>query len=401
MTTRVIEGEDVEATSMSPALTFLLATACGLIAANLYYAQPLAGIIGAELGLSAGATGLIVTLTQIGYGVGLLFVVPLGDLIENRRLVVSSVAMAVLSLLAAALAPHAAPFLIAAFLVGVSSVAVQVIVPYAAHMAPHAIRGRVVGNVMSGLMAGIMLARPVSSLLSEVVSWRGVFLTSAAVMALLAVVLFRLLPARMPEARLGYGSLMASMGRLALHTPILRRRAIYHAFLFAAFSLFWTTTPLYLSGPHFNLSQGEIALFALAGAAGTVAAPIAGRMADRGWTRAATFLALVAVALSFAVTHLAPEGSHLALAILVVAAIVLDFGVTTNLVLGQRAIFTLGAEFRSRLNGIYMATFFMGGAIGSAVGGWAYAVGEWGAASWIGFALPVAALLYFLTEKRD
>ncbi|SNB82368.1 MULTISPECIES: MFS transporter [unclassified Agrobacterium] len=401
MTTRVIEGDDVEATSISPALTFLLATACGLIAANLYYGQPLAGIIGAELGLSAGATGLIVTLTQIGYGIGLLFVVPLGDLVENRKLVVSSVAMAVLSLVGAAFAPHAAPFLIAAFLVGVSSVAVQVIVPYAAHMAPHAIRGRVVGNVMSGLMAGIMLARPVSSLLSEVVSWRGVFLTSAAVMAPLAVVLFRLLPARMPDARLSYGALMASMGRLALHTPILRRRAIYHAFLFAAFSLFWTTTPLYLSGPHFNLSQGEIALFALAGAAGTVAAPIAGRMADRGWTRAATFFALVAVALSFAVTHLAPEGSHLALAILVVAAIVLDFGVTTNLVLGQRAIFTLGAEFRSRLNGIYMATFFMGGAIGSAVGGWAYAVGEWQAASWIGFALPVAALLYFLTEKRD
>lgn len=401
MTTRVIEGDDVEATSISPALTFLLATACGLIAANLYYGQPLAGIIGAELGLSAGATGLIVTLTQIGYGIGLLFVVPLGDLVENRKLVVSSVAMAVLSLVGAAFAPHAAPFLIAAFLVGVSSVAVQVIVPYAAHMAPHAIRGRVVGNVMSGLMAGIMLARPVSSLLSEVVSWRGVFLTSAAVMALLAVVLFRLLPTRMPDARLSYGALMASMGRLALHTPILRRRAIYHAFLFAAFSLFWTTTPLYLSGPHFNLSQGEIALFALAGAAGTVAAPIAGRMADRGWTRAATFFALVAVALSFAVTHLAPEGSHLALAILVVAAIVLDFGVTTNLVLGQRAIFTLGAEFRSRLNGIYMATFFMGGAIGSAVGGWAYAAGEWQAASWIGFALPVAALLYFLTEKRD
>lgn len=400
MTTRVIDGDDVEATSISPALTFLLATACGLIAANLYYGQPLAGIIGAELGLSAGATGLIVTLTQIGYGVGLLFVVPLGDLVENRKLVVSSVSMAVLSLAAAAFAPHAAPFLIAAFLVGVSSVAVQVIVPYAAHMAPHAIRGRVVGNVMSGLMAGIMLARPVSSLLSEVVSWRGVFLTSAAVMALLAVVLFRLLPIRMPEARLSYGALMASMGRLALHTPILRRRAIYHAFLFAAFSLFWTTTPIYLSGPHFNLSQGEIALFALAGAAGTVAAPIAGRMADRGWTRVATLFALVSVALSFAVTHLAPEGSHPALAILVVAAIVLDFGVTTNLVLGQRAIFTLGAEFRSRLNGIYMATFFMGGAIGSAVGGWAYAVGEWQAASWIGFALPMAALLYFLTEKR-
>ncbi len=400
MTTRTIEGQGLHEASISPALTFLLASACGLIAANLYYGQPLAGIIGAELGLSSAATGLIVTLTQIGYGVGLLFVVPLGDLVENRKLVVSAVSMAVLSLVAAAFAPHASPFLFAAFLIGVSSVAVQVIVPYAAHMAPHAIRGRVVGNVMSGLMVGIMLARPVSSLLSEVVSWRGVYLVSALVMAILAVVLFRLLPVRQPESRLGYGALMASMGKLAVNTPLLQRRAIYHAFMFAAFSLFWTTTPLYLSGPHFNLSQGEIALFALAGAAGAVAAPIAGRVADRGWTYPATFAAMVMVALSFAVTHLAPEGSHLALAILVVAAIVLDFGVTTNLVLGQRAIFTLGTEFRSRLNGIYMATFFMGGAIGSAVGGWAYSVGEWSIASWVGFAMPVAALVYFLTEKR-
>lgn len=400
MTTRTIEGQGLHEASISPALTFLLASACGLIAANLYYGQPLAGIIGAELGLSSAATGLIVTLTQIGYGVGLLFVVPLGDLVENRKLVVSAVSMAVLSLVAAAFAPHASPFLFAAFLIGVSSVAVQVIVPYAAHMAPHAIRGRVVGNVMSGLMVGIMLARPVSSLLSEVVSWRGVYLVSAVVMAILAVVLFRLLPVRQPESRLGYGALMASMGKLAVNTPLLQRRAIYHAFMFAAFSLFWTTTPLYLSGPHFNLSQGEIALFALAGAAGAVAAPIAGRVADRGWTYPATFAAMVMVALSFAVTHLAPEGSHLALAILVVAAIVLDFGVTTNLVLGQRAIFTLGAEFRGRLNGIYMATFFMGGAIGSAVGGWAYSVGEWSIASWVGFAMPVAALVYFLTEKR-
>ncbi|MFK0384413.1 MFS transporter [Agrobacterium sp. NPDC090273] len=400
MTTRTIEGQGLHEASISPALTFLLASACGLIAANLYYGQPLAGIIGAELGLSSAATGLIVTLTQIGYGVGLLFVVPLGDLVENRKLVVSAVSMAVLSLVAAAFAPHASPFLFAAFLIGVSSVAVQVIVPYAAHMAPHAIRGRVVGNVMSGLMVGIMLARPVSSLLSEVVSWRGVYLVSALVMAILAVVLFRLLPVRQPESRLGYGALMASMGKLAVNTPLLQRRAIYHAFMFAAFSLFWTTTPLYLSGPHFNLNQGEIALFALAGAAGAVAAPIAGRVADRGWTYSATFAAMVMVALSFVVTHLAPEGSHLALAILVVAAIVLDFGVTTNLVLGQRAIFTLGAEFRGRLNGIYMATFFMGGAIGSAVGGWAYSVGEWSIASWVGFAMPVAALVYFLTEKR-
>src|SRR5690606_23634543 len=137
--------------------------ACGLIVANIYYAQPLAGLIGSDLGFSPETTGLIVTLTQIGYGLGLIFVVPLGDLVENRRLIVTTVAMAILALIGAALAPHAGLFLGAVFLIGVSSVAVQMIVPMAAHMTPDATRGRVVGSIMSGLMVGIMLARPVSS----------------------------------------------------------------------------------------------------------------------------------------------------------------------------------------------------------------------------------------------
>ncbi|KXG85978.1 MFS transporter [Agrobacterium bohemicum] len=400
MTSTVLGSEPAQEEAISSAMIFLLASACGLIVANLYYAQPLAGVIGAELGLSAGATGLIVTLTQIGYGLGLLFVVPLGDLIENRKLIVTTVGMAVAALIAAALAPHASQFLTAVFLVGISSVAVQMILPLAAHMTPDASRGRVVGSIMSGLMVGIMLARPLSSVLSELVSWRGVFLMSAVVMAVLALVLYRLLPRRMPDAKLPYRALLASMAKLAANTPLLQRRAIYQAGMFSAFSLFWTVTPLYLSGPAFRLSQGEIALFALAGAAGAIAAPIAGRLADRGWTWAATLGALLAAMASFLITHIAPEGSHLALALLVVAAIVLDFAVTTNLVLGQRAIFTLGAEFRSRLNGIFMATFFMGGAVGSAVGGWAYSQGQWVAASWLGFALPALAFACFLTERR-
>lgn len=400
MTSTAIGAEPGREETLSSAMIFLLASACGLICANIYYAQPLAGMIAAELGLSPAATGLIVTLTQIGYGLGLLFVVPLGDLIENRKLIVTTVAMAVAALLGAAIAPHAAQFLVAVFLVGLSSVAVQMIVPLAAHMTPDATRGRVVGSVMSGLMVGIMLARPVSSALSEVVSWRGVFLMSAGMMAVLALVLYRLLPRRVPNSKLAYRTLLASMGKLAISTPLLQRRAFYHAGMFSAFSLFWTVTPIYLSGPAFRLSQGEIALFALAGAAGAVAAPIAGRIADRGWTWGATLAALLAGMASFLITHIAPEGSHLALALLVVAAIVLDFAVTTNLVLSQRAIFTLGAEFRSRLNGIFMATFFMGGAVGSALGGWAYATGQWAAASWLGFALPAAGLLVFLTEGR-
>ncbi|SEE55329.1 Predicted arabinose efflux permease, MFS family [Rhizobiales bacterium GAS188] len=381
-------------------MTFLLAAACGLIAANIYYAQPLAGPISAELGLSPQATGLIVTLTQIGYGAGLLLIVPLGDLIENRRLVLALIGVAALALLGAALSTQPLAFLAAALFIGIGSVAVQVLVPYAAHMAPEAVRGRVVGNVMSGLMVGIMLARPVASFITAISSWHVVFSLSAGAMVVLAVVLAQALPKRVPASKLRYGELLASMGRLVLTTPILRRRALYQACQFGAFSLFWTTTPLLLAGSDFHLSQAGIALFALAGAAGAVAAPIAGRVADRGWIRPATALAMLAVAAAFLMTHIGPAGSTLALALLVAAAILLDFGVQANVVLGQRALFALGAEYRSRLNGLYMSTFFAAGALGSALGGFAYAQGGWTLTSWVGFALPVIGLLCLATERR-
>ncbi|MDQ0318349.1 putative MFS family arabinose efflux permease [Pararhizobium capsulatum DSM 1112] len=387
--------------SLSPSMTFLLAAACGLIAANLYYAQPLIGLISSSLGLTPAAAGLIVTLTQIGYGLGLLLIVPLGDLFENRRLILVITGLGTLAVVAAGLANTPMQFLAAALFIGIGSVAVQIIVPYAAHMVAEEHRGATVGNVMSGLMVGIMLARPVSSFIAEFLPWHSVFFISAAVLVALMVVLGRALPDRVPKTGLGYGALLTSMGRLVVTTPILRRRALYQACLFGAFSLFWTTTPLLLSGPEFGLSQGQIALFALAGAAGAVAAPIAGRMADRGWSYWASRAAMASVAVAFLITHIAPTGSMLALVLLTFAAILLDFGVTTNLVLGQRAIFVLGPEYRSRLNGLYMATFFAGGAIGSAVGAWLYADGGWWAASTFGLALPLTALAYSLTEGRD
>ena len=381
-------------------ITILLAAACGMTAANLYYAQPLVGPIAASLGLSPGAAGLIVTLTQIGYGAGLLLIVPLGDLVENRRLVLTLIAVAAMALLGAGLSSHPAPFLIAALCIGGGSVAAQVMVAYAAHLAPDAIRGRVVGNVMSGLMLGIMLARPGSSFIAEFFGWHTVFFVSAALMVLLAVLLGWALPPRRPEVRLHYGALLGSMAHLARTMPVLRRRALYHACLFGAFSLFWTTAPLLLAGPAFHISQGGIAVFALAGVAGAVVAPVAGRFADRGWTRPATGLGMAAVAVSFLITHIGAPGSTMRLAFLVVAAILLDAGVTMNMVLSQRAVFALGAEFRGRLNGLFMATFFAGGAVGSALGAWAYAQGGWTLAAWFGLALPILALCYFATEPR-
>lgn len=383
---------------MTTWLAVLLSTACGLIAANLYYAQPLTGLIGPALGLSPAAAGLIVTLTQLGYGLGLLLIVPLGDLLENRGLILLLGVCNIAALLGAALAGSPMLFLGASLCIGLSSVSVQILVPYASHLAPEATRGRVVGNIMSGLMLGIMLARPVASLIAHQASWRAVFVLSASILLLVSLVLAWALPKRKPASGIGYGRLLLSMARLARTNRVLQRRALYHSALFAAFSLFWTTVPLLLAGPDYRLSQVGIAWFAFAGIAGAVAAPIAGRLADRGWSRAATGLAMLLVAASFLLTHLGRPGSTLALGVLVAAGVLLDFGVTTHLVLGQRALFVLGAEYRNRLNGLFMATFFTGGAMGSAVGVWAYAHDGWRLASWIGFALPAMALAGYATE---
>jgi predicted MFS family arabinose efflux permease len=379
-------------------ITLLLATACGLIVANIYYAQPLVGPISATLGLSTHMAGLIVTMTQVGYGIGLLLLVPLADLIENRRLVLLVVAVAACALAAAASATSAAAFLLASLFIGLGSVAVQILVPYAAHLAPDAVRGQTVGKVMSGLMLGIMLARPAASFITDLLSWRAVFVLSTLVMLLVIAVLSRALPPRRPVSDLGYGALLRSMGALVVTTPLLRRRGLYQACLFGAFSVFWTAAPLLLASPAFGLSQTGIALFALAGVAGAIAAPLAGRCADKGWGRRLTPAVILLVAGAFLLSKFGTDGSNAALVALTLAGIVLDFGVSANLVFSQRAIYGLNPAMRGRLNGLFMATFFTGGAIGSAVGAWAFAQGGWTLASAIGLALPVAGLVYAATE---
>jgi predicted MFS family arabinose efflux permease len=387
--------------SGSRALILLLGLAVGVIAANLYYAQPLIALISQSLGLDPAAAGLIVTLTQVGYGLGVLFIVPLGDLIENRKLILILMVIAVLALLGLALSTQIVPYFLAALATGIGACSVQIIVPYAAHLTPEATRGRVVGSLMSGLMLGIMLSRPIASLLTDLFSWHAVFYLSASLMVLLGAALYKFLPPRQPaNLDLRYADLIGSMAQLFLRTSLLRRRAFYQAFMFAAFCLFWTATPLLLSGPEFHLSQTGIALFALAGVAGAIFAPLAGRFADRGWTRIGTFASMLSGCVAFLMTHLVPLGSVSSLALLVLSAILLDAGVTANLVLGQRAIFSLRAKYRSRLNGLYIATIFVGGAFGSSVGAWAYAQGGWNLTSWVGFAMPLGALLYFGTEWR-
>ncbi|SFJ70544.1 Predicted arabinose efflux permease, MFS family [Paenibacillus sp. UNC496MF] len=385
---------------LSAALTVLLAAACGMVAANLYYSQTLVGPIGEALGMPPGAAGLIVTITQIGYVVGLLFVVPLSDMLPNRRLIVSLLGFLVVALAAASLAAGSFLFLAASLATGLGAVVAQILVPFAAYLSAEEQRGRAVGNVMSGLLLGIMLARPAASLIAGLWGWQAIFALSAGLMALLAVVLARLLPERRPAKSLRYGQLTASLLALFRGTPPLRRRAFYQASLFGAFSLFWTTVPLRLAD-EYGLSQQGIALFALVGVAGAAAAPIAGRLADRGRSRALTLGAIATAVLSFAAAALVHGRSHASLALLLLAAIALDMAVSGNLVIGQRAIYALGNETRGRLNGLFMAIFFLGGAAGSFLGGWTYAHGGWTAAAWIGALLPFLALVYFMTESRS
>jgi predicted MFS family arabinose efflux permease len=386
--------------ALSARLSLLMAVACGLIVANIYYAQPLIGPISASLSLSPGAAGLIVTMSQIGYGLGLLLIVPLGDLFENKKLVLLSVGLCAAALIGAATANSAASFLISALFIGLGSVAVQMLIPFASHLAQPGQAGRVIGNLLGGLMFGIMLARPVSGIVTQLGSWHTIFYLSAACMVVLFVLLYRALPVRQPESTLSYGGLISSMLRMMVTVPVLRRRALYHACLFGTFSLFWTTIPLLLASPLFHLDQAGIALFALAGVAGAIAGPIAGRVADKGWIRPATGMAMAAVAIAFLLTRLVDTGTTAELSLLTFAAILLDFGVAANLTLGQRALFSLKPEFRSRLNGMYMSTFFVGGALGSGVGAWSFSHGGWSLTAWIGFSLPAVALLYFMTERK-
>ncbi|HVE20707.1 MAG TPA: MFS transporter [Acidocella sp.] len=385
-----------EKTAPSAAMVLLLAFACGIVVANIYYAQPLIDMIGPSVGLGPRDASAIVSLTQLGYAAGLLLLVPLGDLVENRLLVVLTIAASIPALLLAAVARDGTVMLVAAALIGLTSVAVQMLVPLAAHLSPEHMRGRVVGNVMSGLLVGILLARPVSSVIANFSGWRSVFLISAAVMLATLVLLRFSLPHRRPSANHHYGELLASLLALPVRIPLLRQRAAYQAAAFAGFSLFWTGVPLLLLHD-FHYTQTGVALFALVGAAGALAAPLAGRAADRGHMTAGTVFALVSISLSFLVAFL---GSWMhSVIVLALSGVLLDAGVQTNLVISQRSIYTLAPEIRSRLNGVFMAIFFVGGAAGSAITSPVFNHFGWAGLCVVGAVLPVLALGYFCAVR--
>lgn len=382
---------------LSSALIVLMAFACGAMAANLYYAQTLIDQIAPAIGLSPGLGGTITTLTQLGYGIGLFAVVPLGDLFENRRLVLLLTGGTSLGSLGIALSQGPGTFLGASLITGVCATGAQVLLPLASHLSPKNRQGRIIGQIMSGLLAGIMLARPLASFMAEWLGWRSVFFFSAGLMALLALALALTLPRRAPASGNSYGTILRSMISLTKKHRPLRLRAIYQAALFAAFNLFWTAAPLLLLRK-FHYSQNGVALFALAGAGGALAAPLSGWMADRGWTRLTTLLAHVLlignfIAAGFAVAAL----SVLAFA---VTAFLIDAAVQLNQITGQKIIFEISEEARARVNSIYMTSMFVIGASGSLIGSATFAAGGWNLSAGVGAGIGALSLGIFLLCDR-
>ncbi|CAG9180175.1 MFS transporter [Cupriavidus pampae] len=395
-TTSTTSGHATASAGMSAPMVALFALCAGVLVANLYYAQPIIEAIAPAVGLSVPSASFIVSLTQIGYAIGLFFLVPLADLLENRRLLMISGIATAASLVGAAMSAHPGPFLLVSLLLGLSSVSVQILIPLAAHLTPEAQRGRTVGTIMGGLLTGILLARPLSSVLAQYFGWRAVFLI-AAVMTLVTVAIIVLaLPRRVPDHRASYFQLIASLWHLFTRYSVLRQRALYQALLFAAFSLFWTAVPLELIA-HYGLSQSQIGIFALVGALGAVAAPIAGRLADAGHTRIASYVAMTLAIVSF-LPGLA-DGA-VGLYALALTGIVLDFAVQMNMVLGQRAIYALDPASRGRLNALYMTAIFAGGAFGSAVASALYARAGWHGIVATGGGLALLCLLALVSRRN-
>ena len=374
-----------------------MAFACGAMVANLYYAQTLIDTIGPQIGLSPGLAGMITTLTQLGYGLGLALLVPLGDLFENRRLTLIATAGTTLGAVGIALSNGPATFLIASLITGVCATGAQVLIPLATHLSSEERQGRTIGLLMSGLLTGIMLARPLASFLTEVAGWRAIFWLSAAMMALTGLALAAKLPSRRPQAKIGYGAIVASMGRLFMQHRQLRLRAFYQAVIFAAFNLFWTAAPLELIH-RFAFSQDDVALFALAGAGGALAAPLAGWLGDRGLTWWTTLVAMVLLTAGFAAAGVVvTAGAVIAFA---ATAVLIDASVQLNQISGQKIIFALSREARSRVNAVYMTIMFVVGASGSLIGSGSYHAGGWSLSAGIGAAMGAAILLVFLVFDR-
>ena len=391
------------AAPLSDAVALLFAVACGLAVANVYYAQPLLDTMADEFGIGHAAVGLIITITQIGYGLGLLLMVPLGDILNRRRLIVGQSLLSVLALLTVAAAPSYLVLFIGMTIVGLLAVVTQVLVAYAAELAAPDERGRVVGVVTSGIIIGILLARTISGTLSDLFGWRSVYVVSAAATLVIAVLLAKVLPRRedrsvsTTDPDMTYRKLIGSVFVLFVEEPVLRVRATLALLIFTAITILWTPMVLSLGAPPFSLSHTEIGLFGLAGAMGAIGAARAGRLADRGRAEHTTGIALAIMLVSWLPIALLPYS----LWGLIIGVVAIDFALQSVHVANQSLIYRVRPEARSRLTAGYMIFYSIGCATGSIASTLVYARAGWSGVCLFGALISAFALVFWaLTRHR-
>jgi predicted MFS family arabinose efflux permease len=372
-----------------------MAVACGIAVANIYYNQPMLGIIEAEFQHQP-ITGMVPTATQIGYALGLFLLLPLGDLVNRRQMIIVQFIILAAALALAALAPSAWVLVAVSVIVGACATVAQQIVPFAASLAVPEKRGATIGTVMAGVLSGILLSRTLSGFVGEHAGWRDMFWIGVPLALVAAGLMFAVLPHHTPTSTLRYHEAIRSLGQLWRRHPSLRAATIIQALMFASFTAFWTILALYLQGPKFHLGADIAGLFGIIGAVGIFAAPIAGRVADK---RGPHFVVWLGAGLTIAAWLI--FGVWASIISLVIGVIVLDFGIQSALISNQHIVYAIDADARSRLNTVFMTGMFLGGATGSALAMLAWSKGGWGAVCWLGAALGLTAFaVKFIHHRR-
>ncbi|MET7358245.1 MFS transporter [Streptomyces sp. NPDC005562] len=369
-------------------MVLLLAVTCGVAVGNVYFPQAVSPLVADGLGVSADTAALVVTATQFGYAGGIFLLVPLGDRIPYRTLIVTLLALTGLGLLGAGAAPGLSPLVGASVLVGVTTVIAQVIAPMAAGLVPEERRGAVTGTLLSGSIGGMLLSRVFGGAVGEWLGWRAPYLMTAVVTLLIACVLARALPRSTAPSRQRYPALLAEALRLLRTEPDLRRSGFYQAMIFGAFSALWTGVALLLTGPTYGLGASAVGVLALVNAGTMICTPVAGRQVDRRGSDAVNLVCMVAVLVAAAVLFFGGLGGAVGLVALAVGSLLLDVAMQSGTVANQVRIFGLSDEARARLNTAYMTSAYLGGSVGS----W-LAVRAYGAFGWAG----VCGLVVLLT----
>lgn len=378
---------------------FLLAIGAGFSVASIYYAQPLLPLMGSDLHLSVEGMGLVPTLTQAGYAIGILFLLPLGDRHDRRTLILLKSTALALVLLACSLVAELHTLLIVSLLIGMAATMAQDIVPAAAILAPEGKQGKTVGTVMTGLLLGILLSRTVSGVVGEAFGWRVMYQLAAGSIAVIGVVMWAILPRFAIHSTLSYPALMRSMAHLWRRYPALRRAALAQGFLSIAFSAFWSTLAVMLL-ERYQLGSAVAGGFGIAGAAGALAAPLAGGLADKLGAGKVTQLGAALVTFSFALMFLMPMlGVHGQLILIALSAVGFDLGLQSSLVAHQNLVYSLEPQARGRLNALLFTVVFIGMALGSALGTKVYALAGWPAVVALATLTGAIALVIRLTER--